>query len=72
MSVRAYDYWWGYTNAQIELMAVDVPVIVYKDNKPKHSKSELEDLTRRWKAKKEREQGEGKSISLKDFVIKKE
>jgi hypothetical protein len=53
-------------------MAVDVPVIVYKDNKPKHSKSELEDLTKRWKAKKEREQREGKSISLKDFVIKKE
>lgn len=54
-------------------MAVDVPVILYKDKgQPKHTKSELEELTRKWKAKKEREQRDGKSISLKDFVIKKE
>lgn len=71
--VKAYDYWWGYSSAQIELMIADSPVIIYKKSSEgnKHSKSELEDLTRRWKEKKQREAMEGKVVNLNDFLKNK-
>lgn len=51
--VRGYDYWWGYTMAQIELMAVDVPMVVYgKDKKfSTPSKEALEESAKRWQDK---------------------
>lgn len=60
--VRAYDYWWGYTSAQIDLMVADQPMLVYKKDKKrnadgsiKHSKKEMDDLWNNWLKKKEQE-----------------
>ena len=36
--VRAFDYYWTYTIAQIELMLVDKPLVLYKDDKGADSK----------------------------------
>lgn len=33
----AYDFWWGYTAAQIDLMMADQPVIIY----PKHGEEKM-------------------------------
>lgn len=70
--VKAYDYWWGYTCAQIELMLADTPIVIYKKDKAdkKHTKKELDELTRRWKEKKEKDAKEGKTVNLNDFIRK--
>ena len=52
ITIKAYDYWWGYSAAQIQLMVVDAPLIVYthgKDRKP--SKREIEEKFEEWKGK---------------------
>lgn len=66
--IRAYDYWWGYTSAQIDLMAIDQPTIVYpKKNDGKHaSKSEIDELTEAWE-KKHKASRVGREISLNDY-----
>lgn len=67
---------WGYrqvyTIAQIELFTCDVPLVVY-GNKPKsesknHTRREMEELTRRWNEKKEREKNNGEKFNLNDFL----
>lgn len=66
---------WGYrqvyTIAQIELMTCDVPLVVYnrKKDKNKHTRKEMEDLTRRWKEKKNRELESGTRFNLNNFLI---
>lgn len=59
-----------YTIAQIELLSCDVPLIVYgKKADPKgikHTRKEMEDLTRRWKEKKEKEPN--MKFNLNDFL----
>ena len=63
---------WGYrqvmTMAQIELLARDIPVVAYKKEKGarKHTRNEMEELTRRWEEKR-RKEGERK-ISLNEFL----
>lgn len=49
-------------------MVCDGPVIVYNADKKKHTKSEMDDLVKRWKAKKEREEKAGKKVDLNEFV----
>lgn len=50
-------------------MMADSPIIVYKKTgENKHSKSEMEELTRKWKEKKEREKKEGKTVNFNDFL----
>ena len=70
--IKAYDYWWGYSAAQIELMAVDQPLIVHPrdKNKPKpHSKKEMERIAEEWAKRKENEESlVGKKINLNDFL----
>lgn len=69
--MRAYDYWWGYSSAQIDLMAVDQPLVVYpkdKDRAAKHSKKKMDDVYERWVAKKHKENSVvGEQISLTDY-----
>lgn len=69
--ISAYDYWWGYTAAQIELMAADAPFVKYRDNNKSHTKSEMDKLADRWNEKR-KEQGSmvGKKISLSDYLRK--
>lgn len=76
--VRAFDYWWGYTAAQIELMVADQPVIDYNhDNKKKAKKSmiatkqeedEMKDLVEAWKKDRNGKTYAGKTFSLNDFM----
>jgi hypothetical protein len=67
--IRAYDYWNGYTIAQIELMAADQPLVVYKKDKKKgSSKKTCDDIADRW-AKKRKEKGSVlKRINLSEWM----
>lgn len=59
-----------YTIAQIELLSFDVPLVVYKSSTvakdKKHTRKEMENLTRIWEEKKRKEQG--KKFDLNDFL----
>ena len=66
--MRAYDYWWGYTSAQVDLMVADQPLIVYKKDgseKP-HTAKRMDDLWARWEEKNRSGNGaeKGKEIDL--------
>jgi hypothetical protein len=66
-----YAYYWVHTAAQLELIACDVPLVVY--DKPdredrKHSKKEMDDLVKRWQEKKERERKEGKEFNFSEYI----
>lgn len=70
----AYDYWWGYTAAQLELMAVDQPVVVYKkaakDKAP--SKEKMMKLAERWKKERAgRKSYVGREVSLSEILSNK-
>ena len=73
--IAAFDYWWGYTAAQIELMVADQPVISYKnDRKSERSMfgsreevDEMDALADAWKAM----NGDGvagQTVNLSEFV----
>ena len=69
--IIAYNYWWGYTSAQIELMIADQPVINYHANKKKTGKAaeaEMEALADEFYAQNKGESMVGKEFSLNDFV----
>lgn len=74
--MRAYDYWWGYSSAQIDLMAIDQPLVVYpkgKDKPANHSKKKMDDVYARWEAKKSAEGGtlKGEKVSLGEYLRSK-
>ncbi len=74
--IRAFDYWWGYTTNEIELIITDQPVIDYnfkKDKKrsliaSKKEEDELEALDKAWAEKRNGRTYVGKTFSLNDFV----
>lgn len=77
--IRAFDYWWGYTKAQIELMSMDQPIIenITKDKDKKGKKSmiatkkeedEMKDLVEQWKKDRNGQTYAGKTFSLDDFM----
>lgn len=70
--MRAYDYWWGYSSAQIDLMIADQPLVVYpKSGSRKMTKARAEAAYKKWKERKEKEGGDmfvGKKVSLGDFL----
>ena len=73
--IAAFDYWWGYTTAQIELMVMDQPVIDYGSKKEKGmgnsraDKQEMDDLAEAWAQKKASEGSmEGETFSLSGFM----
>ena len=73
--IAAYDYWYGYSAAQIDLMVMDGPVIDYgSDKKAGGGNSaadvkEMDELAEAW-AKKKADEGSmaGKSFSLDGFL----
>lgn len=77
--MRAYDYWWGYSAAQIDLMVADQPVIVYKkdvkrnaDGSVRHTKKEMDELWEKWEKKKAKEGSKvGKRINLGEWMREK-
>lgn len=75
--IRAYDYWYGYTACQIDLMVMDQPFVDYNYKKNNGRKSilaskkevdELEALQKAWDEKRKGRTYAGKTINLNDFV----
>lgn len=76
--IGAFDYWWGYTAAEIDLMLMDQPVIEYtnKDNNngkksmiaTKKEEEEMKDLVEQWKKDRNGKSYAGKTFSLHDFM----
>lgn len=68
--MRAYDYWWGYSSAQIDLMVADQPLVVYPKKDRKMTKKRAEAAYAEWKERKKAEGGSlvGKKVSLADFL----
>lgn len=67
--IRAYDYWWGYTAAQIELMTTDVPIVRYKNDKEKkHNKKDMDALADAWAARRKGKTLKGEKVSLSEWL----
>lgn len=68
--IPMYEYYWGLTAAQIELLAMDCPVVVYKNkkDKPKHTKKEMDALMAKWEAKQKEREEKGTKLNLNDFL----
>lgn len=71
--VEQWGYRWGFTSAQIELLAVDTPIIVYpKRNKGKNGNQrkpkaiEVKSASRRWQQKYGTENS--KKIDLSELI----
>lgn len=57
VKVPMYGYYWVHTSAQIDLMAIDVPVVNYKrsnDGEVKHTKKEMDNVMAKWEAKRKK------------------
>lgn len=73
--IPMYGYYWVHSSAQIDLLAIDVPVVVYKKDKDNknHTKKEMDDMMAKWEAKR-KAQGRstdfkaGEKTSLNDFL----
>lgn len=63
---------WVLTCAQYELLMCDAPIVVYDRTDSKgqktHTAKEMEDLKRKWEAKRKEREEKGKRISLNDFI----
>lgn len=69
--IRAYDYWWGYTSAQIDLMIADQPLVVYpkdKGEKKAPTRKTMDDFADKWMAKKQGKTLSGQKISLDEYL----
>ena len=76
--VPMWDYYWGLTIAQVELLTIDQPIVVYKrddSNKPKpgekgftRTADQAQAAYRKWKERQEREKNSGKKINLNTFL----
>lgn len=76
--VQMYEYYWGHTAAQIELMRIDAPITVFKareHEKPKPGQKgytkTAEEAARdyaKWKARQEEEKKKGIKIDLSTFL----
>lgn len=70
--VPMWDYYWGLTAAQVELLTIDQPIVVYKkDNdkeKPWNNGTATEDYAKKqyqkWLEKKRRREAEGKAVDV--------
>lgn len=61
--VQMYEWYWGHTAAQIEMMEIDQPLTLYRRRDPneglkpgdkgyKYSRKKMEDTVERWKRRK--------------------
>lgn len=69
INVPMWNYLYGMTLAQIELLTSDCPIIVYDDGKKKEKKptfSDIEEVKKRWEKKKEVKKN-NISIDLAEF-----
>lgn len=72
-----WGYYWGYTSAQVELMIVDAPLVVYKNDKrdangkrkaPKPTGAAIERAALKWQQE-HKEDGGKITVDLSDFKI---
>ena len=66
IKVPMYGYYWIHTSAQIDLIAIDAPIVVYnrkKDGEVKHTKKEMDDIMAKWESKRKKE-GKGTDFSV--------
>lgn len=75
IKIPMYGYYWVHSAAQIELLAIDVPVILYnkEKNKDSHTKEEMNDLMAKWESKRKKQGKDidfkaGEKTSLNDFL----
>ena len=70
--VPMWDYYWGLTAAQVEILTIDQPIVVYKkdENKPKpwENGTVTEDYAKKayqkWLEKKKKREAEGKNVDI--------
>ena len=70
--VPMWDYYWGLTAAQVELLTIDQPIVVYKkdedNDKPWKngtvSGSYADKQYQKWLAKKKQREAEGKNLDI--------
>lgn len=72
IKIPMFSYYWVMTSAQLELMACDQPIVIYNVKEKKHSKKEMEELTRRWQKKKNMEESRGEHFDIKNFLNTRE
>lgn len=76
VKVPMYGYYWVHTSAQIDLMAIDVPIVNYKrskDGEVKHTKKEMDNVMSKWEAKRKAKGLStdfkvGEKVNLNDFL----
>lgn len=64
--VPMYGYYWVHTSAQIDLIAIDTPVVVYnhkKNGEVKHTKKEMNSIMEKWRSKR-RKMGKDDDFSV--------
>lgn len=65
---------WVLSNAHLELLIIDQPIVVYKKNGEKsHTKKEMSDIMSKWEEKRKREGKStdfkaGERVNLNDFL----
>lgn len=77
--IRAFDYWYGYSACQIDLMVMDQPVIDYSGDKNRRGSmmatraevDALDELTEAWEQKRQGKTFVGQKVSLDDFLKQK-
>lgn len=70
--VPMWDYYWGLTAAQVELLTIDQPIVVYKADKNKEkpwkdgtvSKKYTDDQYKKWLEGKKKRDKEGKTFNM--------
>ena len=69
--VPMWDYYWGLTAAQVELLTIDQPIVVYKKEKKEApwkngtvSEEYADKQYRKWLERKKQREREGKTIDL--------
>ena len=69
--VPMWDYYWGLTAAQVELLTIDQPIVVYKKEKKeapwkdgKVSEDYADKQYRKWLERKKQREREGKTVDL--------
>lgn len=71
--IKAYDYWYGYTKAQIELMAIDQPVTVFRKDKKcgengGHTRAEMKKIAEEWEKKHGKAGRVSEKVNLSEFL----
>ena len=76
--IRAFDYWYGYSACQIDLMVMDQPVIDYGKDKKKGSMmatraevEALDELTEAWEKNRNGKTFVGQTFDLNEFLQQK-